>query len=403
MNNLVHVTNYGDFNLDSIEVFRPFLATSEAPGFTQTSSFKFESNPETRESPFSFESLEGHGALPMRIEEAGALSPGGEFLEEEKKEEKSQDDSIDLGNLDLEEPGAQKAFGGGQMIEEEGPGTQNSSDISFTSMESSSALPDGELYRKRLELKARDESEFDFEDEVEFPSTTVVRERLRKYKALKNFKQAEWNPLSELSEHLKHAVTFADFKKSKNVAKDQYLKAAVAFNSTFVRITLNGFPAAALASHDPSKPFVLSSLVAHEQKMSMLHMKVSPLVDEEDDQKNEEEAWGGKDRKIKSDAVFEVWMGFRRFRTKLLFSQMFTGSKKTKKLKYVRKEMESVLCSCFCQVLFKPQDVLIFRVEGAERKECVLAGALEEVNPLKVILKRVILTGYPIKVILAPF
>mmetsp|Transcript_74394 Transcript_74394/g.86353 ORF Transcript_74394/g.86353 Transcript_74394/m.86353 type:complete len:159 (+) Transcript_74394:2-478(+) len=56
------------------------------------------------------------------------------------------------------------------------------------------------------------------------------------------------------------------------------------------------------------------------------------------------------------------------------------------------------LATAYAEVTYRPANVLMFKAGDDGKKVLVASGELKKPDPLKVILKRVILTGYPLKI-----
>jgi len=80
---------------------------------------------------------------------------------------------------------------------------------------------------------------------------------------------------------------------------------------------------------------------------------------------------------------------------------MESGPGKSDKLKYMRflKHDISVIVSTYCPIVFAPCKILIYSKNSDNNDlKLVASGNVLPPNPLTVILKRIILTGYPLKV-----
>ena len=115
------------------------------------------------------------------------------------------------------------------------------------------------------------------------------------------------------------------------------------------------------------------------------------------------------DKELTSKNNYEIHTGFRKYKTNIIFSKIYNNCDKFKYCKKMRESGKWYLASFFSQVYFPPNNVLVF-VDSDNSGE---QGMVEEVNNtntlaligtilmpdlFKVILKRVILTGYPHKV-----
>ena len=107
---------------------------------------------------------------------------------------------------------------------------------------------------------------------------------------------------------------------------------------------------------------------------------------------------------VESKSEVEIHCGFRKMTIKPVFSletspggQAGTGQK-LKYLRFIRHDM-SIIASAFCPIVFAPCKVLMFTKDKESGNLNVLAtGVALPPNPLAIILKRIILTGYPLKV-----
>lgn len=96
---------------------------------------------------------------------------------------------------------------------------------------------------------------------------------------------------------------------------------------------------------------------------------------------------------VKSKDLLEVHCGFRRFMQRPIYSDNTSGDKH----KYERffHAGQFVVASCYSRIMIPPAPVLMFHPES---RELVATGRLLEVNTHRLQVKRVILTGYPIRV-----
>jgi pre-rRNA-processing protein TSR1 len=105
---------------------------------------------------------------------------------------------------------------------------------------------------------------------------------------------------------------------------------------------------------------------------------------------------------IPSKTLMEFHCGFRRIKVKPLFSAETnpgSNNEKLRMMKFLRSDV-SAIATCICPIVFTPNKVLCF-TEASLKSESVditvATGIVMPPNPLKVILKRIILTGYPLK------
>jgi len=139
------------------------------------------------------------------------------------------------------------------------------------------------------------------------------------------------------------------------------------------------------------KAIILSTLFPHECKLSVMHFKIQRHFEHTD--------------VVESKTEIEIHCGFRKMTIKPIFSLETSpgglGQSSSEKLKYLRflRHDMSVIASAFCPIVFAPCKVLMFTKNQETGSLSTLAtGNALPPNPLVVILKRIILTGYPLKV-----
>jgi pre-rRNA-processing protein TSR1 len=92
--------------------------------------------------------------------------------------------------------------------------------------------------------------------------------------------------------------------------------------------------------------------------------------------------------------------GVRRFPARPIFSQASPGSLKQKYERYLHGGSWSI-ASVYAHVTFPPSTVLLFNADPDEPEHfgsLMASGNLATVSPDRIILKRIVLTGFPIKV-----
>jgi len=105
---------------------------------------------------------------------------------------------------------------------------------------------------------------------------------------------------------------------------------------------------------------------------------------------------------VPAKTLMEFHCGFRRIKLQPLFSAETNPGSTTEKLKFtrfLRNDMQTV-ATAICPIIFTPSKVLCFTEQSLKSESVdiiVATGVVMPPNPLKVILKRIILTGYPLK------
>jgi len=104
---------------------------------------------------------------------------------------------------------------------------------------------------------------------------------------------------------------------------------------------------------------------------------------------------------VPSKATMEFSCGFRRLVVRPTFSMELNSCSKTDKVRYMRflrKDM-NVIATAYCPFVCQPCKIITFtKVPGSPvNMDVVASGIALPPDPLKVILKRIVLTGYPLR------
>jgi len=105
---------------------------------------------------------------------------------------------------------------------------------------------------------------------------------------------------------------------------------------------------------------------------------------------------------IPAKTLMEFHCGFRRLKVQPLFSAETNPGSNTEKLRFMRFLRTDIpaVATAVCPIVFTPSKVLCFTEKSLQSGSVditVATGVVMPPNPLKVILKRIILTGYPLK------
>ncbi|KAI1727651.1 pre-rRNA-processing protein TSR1 like protein [Ditylenchus destructor] len=241
-----------------------------------------------------------------------------------------------------------------------------------------------EKYRKQRENKK-------WPDEVDTPNDVSARERFQKYRGLKSFRTSPWDSKENLPSEYGKISKFSNFKRTKKIVLNEIEKSFeknengeinVVLPGSFVTLHISCVPVAMQEKLQRENPLVVFSLLAHEEKMTvmnlLLHKHLSCLVPVNN----------------KDNLIFQV--GYRRFEAQPLFSEHNNGSK-FKMHRFM--PSEGTFCaSVYAPVMFPPASVLVFRRDKKGRQRLVATGNVLDLNPDRIVLKRVVLSGHPYRV-----
>jgi len=215
--------------------------------------------------------------------------------------------------------------------------------------------------KTRLE---RDEQSFP--DEVDTPEDGLAKIRFQKYRGLKSFKQSEWDNRESLPLCYSQISQFEDFTRTRNraIAAENNAGPAAANSADRFVITLENVPTtAAKQMCSSTRPICCWPLLEYERKVSVLHFNVRRCSDYEAPVKGKEEM------------MFQI--GFRRFHAQPIYSNNTPQKDKAMVQRFLQPGGFSV-ASVFGQVTFPPAPVLMFLPSKASS---LPSAVLDPVDP----------------------
>eukprot|EP00892_Ulva_mutabilis_P004765 jgi/Ulvmu1/2660/UM014_0116.1 len=363
----------------------------------------------TRENPNAAEQMDTEQTWPTEDEMAGAaprrrrLPPGTSdyqacwILDDEPDAESVDEED---GQAGAAAP-AGGAVGGADAVEEAGgmeDGSDGGSDVEMDG-DADEGLDLEELRKMRAERQRRAADEdLQFPDEMDTPHHVPARERFAKFRGLKSFRTSQWDPKEDLPPEYAKVFAFENFPRARKLAiaarkvAIEGMEPDAVPRGTYVRISLPHVPVAAAARVcDRVSGYLLGSapaLVAiglsrHECKLSVLNMAVKRL--------------GGYDAPVANKEEVTVITGLRSFEARPVLSTNDYNADKFKQEKFMH-EGRTYTLSVFAPISFPPLPVLIVKKVEGQVPQLIATGSVEDCNPDRIVLKRVVLTGYPVKV-----
>lgn len=327
-------------------------------------------------------------------EEPGDLHP--EVHSEFKKPDPIADDLAQLASK-FEKMEIQVV--GGDDRSQEDFEDEEDDDLSFGDVTQSQLNKTSFKHEKFTNLEKRERDEMDFPDEVDTPADQLARERFSEYRSVMNIKTCNWDPFESLPKEYAHIWRFENFAQIKKLAIKTTEEEGLPIDGTYVRLVLvpldekarNSVELLKLANQ--KQKLVFSTLMPHETKVTVSHFKI---------RRHEEDQ-----NVVPSKTILEFHVGFRRFITKPIFSDDYQHTNKAKYYRFFPHDT-NVLASAYTPVCFPNSQVIVFRKGDGQSDEIeidyesqtptlVAHGTVGEPNPLKIVLKRIVLTGYPIK------
>ncbi|XP_015356475.1 pre-rRNA-processing protein TSR1 homolog isoform X2 [Marmota marmota marmota] len=242
---------------------------------------------------------------------------------------------------------------------------------------------DEEAEEKMLEKYKQERMEEMFPDEMDTPRDVAAKIRFQKYRGLKSFRTSPWDPKENLPRDYARIFQFQNFTNTrkrifKEIEEKEDEGAEVGW---YVTLHVSEVPFSVVEYFRKGAPLIAFSLLPHEQKMSVLNMVVS------------RNPGNTEPVKAKEELIFHC--GFRRFRASPLFSQ-HTADKH--KLQRFLTADAALVVTVYAPITFPPASVLLFKQKSNGMHSLVATGHLLSVDPDRMVIKRVVLSGHPFKI-----
>jgi pre-rRNA-processing protein TSR1 len=261
-------------------------------------------------------------------------------------------------------------------------------------------IPTAELIaseKRRRELVERSAEDMEFPDEVDTPLDHQAKERFQKYRGLRSFRTSTWDPYEDLPVEYSRIWEFEAFNSTGRAYKQQFEDACdelkipgpdgqegeTGTSAVFCTLFLRDVPPTVMETQARGVPFILSSLLPCEQKVSVVQGNVTRFRERTEVIKSKQEVW--------------LHCGFRRFMARPTFSETPKRASTCKKFKFMRFLQQEASISMYAPVMFPPCRLLMF-INTDTGPELAGQGSITGADPKQLVIKRSVLTGYPFKV-----
>ncbi|CAJ1966920.1 unnamed protein product [Cylindrotheca closterium] len=322
----------------------------------------------------------------------------------------------------VDEDGINADFDHGELAKE--LNKKSSESVAANTMDLDDANRISEEERKALEEQRRKEQKEhqEFPDEVQVEEDEKARDRFARYRSLKSFRQSPWDAKENLPDSYASIFHFSSFKATqqavmgemRDLAKaanasggnfwngenktddmsgdidmdddDDMLKGCVPSGS-YITVTLEDVNSDAYGAIAPGALLSAVTLMPHEGKVSVLHMGLS--------HSNNCEATN--ETPVKSKDVLTFRCGWRTWTGRPVFSQNNLNCDKHKFERFLPQSGSFFAASVFGPVTYTPCPILVFRdLDG--RRQLIATGSMISADADRIVVKRIILTGYPVRV-----
>ena len=305
----------------------------------------------------------------------------------------------------------------------------NEDDMSVTgSMLQAPSANDGVLEKQRRKQAEMDDAEFP--DEIDTPVDQSARLRFARYRALQSFRSSPWNCKENLPLQYSRIFQFENFSSTQRrvlqvgahvsslqntidlsnrklgVGLQRACGGEVSMESDaesrdkthtllvpntdsfvasgkFVEILLRNVPHTCVQLLQRQASVPLFCMLPHEAKVSVVHYNIQRCPE-----------YQGT---IRSKDPLIFVSGCRTFRANPIFSEPNLNSDKHKYERFLQPGKFSV-ATVLAQISFMPSPLLVFKELENGETVLVATGSLASVDPDRIILKRIILTGLPVRV-----
>jgi len=253
------------------------------------------------------------------------------------------------------------------------------------------------LDTRAAKIKARrdaQEDELKYPDEVDTPLDIPARKRFARYRGLKSFRTSPWDPKEDLPQEYARVFAFENFKRTLKRAREAAAKIEPGkgvLPGAFVSLHAAAVPADAalrvverIRASQSGAACVLSAwgLLQHECKLSVVNFGIKKVSNFTEPVANKEEL------------LFVT--GLRSFMARPILSTDEHGADKHKMERFLLEGRPS-MATIFSPISYPPLPLLAFKPRPNGQVALAATGALRDCNPDRVVLKKIVLTGYPVK------
>jgi pre-rRNA-processing protein TSR1 len=237
-------------------------------------------------------------------------------------------------------------------------------------------------YREQKQNEVEDD--LHFPDEIELQPNVLARERLARYRGLKNFRTSVWDTEEDKlhkTEEWDRLLEISNYKAAKGRALKDSLIGGVAAGSR-VHVHLKDVPQSFQLS-EKDQPLALYSLLRHEHKRTAVNCSIILNSD--------------VSKAIRSKEEILVQCGPRRFLINPLFSSAGTTPNDVHKFSRYLHPSQTAIASFTGPLTWGSVPVLYFSRQPSSNWRLIGSGTSQPPSHTRVIAKRIILTGHPFK------
>uniref|UniRef100_A0A8H7Y4G9 Ribosome biogenesis protein tsr1 n=1 Tax=Psilocybe cubensis TaxID=181762 RepID=A0A8H7Y4G9_PSICU len=410
-NRLVHIPNFGDFQVSKI-LSAPLPRThkgSNGPAMDVEPALLAEADPTSADSLVSSndpEDLQNEQTWPTEEEMKGGVDdvqtdipdavvgttpkavrriPKGmseyqaAWIIDEDDDEEGDETNQSTDEVDMETQGEEEE----EMQDMPMDDAATEKDVRFEDLDMEEEEEQLNKWRNRQREEEDDQS---FPDEIDTPKEIPARTRFQRYRGMRSFRTSPWDAYENLPRDYARIFQFEDFKRTeRSVRRRAEQELNVVEPGARVTLYIKDVPQAATSV----SPIILFSVLQHEHKVTVLNFTV---------QRNTE-----YDGSVRSKDPLILCVGPRRLAVNPIYSQHTRGGGKGannvhKFERYLRHGVTSVATTYGPVIYGRQPCVLLRETPDAEAPQLVAMGTFMNPDTTRIIAKRIILTGHPFKV-----
>ncbi|THH14590.1 hypothetical protein EW146_g5757 [Bondarzewia mesenterica] len=214
-----------------------------------------------------------------------------------------------------------------------------------------------------------EQDDLEFPDEIDTPKDVPARTRFQRYRGMRSFRTSPWDPYENLPRDYARIFQFEDYKRTERAVHRRAEQAGAGVEpGTRVTVFLKDVPQDA-AQHDPRYPF-----------------------------RNTE-----YEGSVRSKDPLILCVGPRRLRVNPIYSQHTRGGGKgannVHKFERYLRHGSTTVATIYGPVVFGNQPCVLLKETTDPQSPCLVAmGSFRNPDTMRVIAKRLILSGHPFKV-----
>ncbi|KAK7005940.1 Bms1-type G domain-containing protein [Favolaschia claudopus] len=318
--------------------------------------------------------------IPKGMSEYQAAWIIDEDEEEDGDEAGSGGEDEEMGDVQEEEEEMQDLV----VEEDQEMETDSRRSVAFQDLDNEEEAKQLETWRNR---KREEEDDLMFPDEIDTPKDIPAKTRFQRFRGMRSFRTSPWDPFENLPRDYARIFQFEDFKRTeRGVRRRANEEPVIAEPGTRVTVYVRDVPQEATAT---ANPVVLFALLQHEHKVSVLNFTV---------QRNTE-----YDGSVRSKDPLILCVGPRRLRVNPIYSQHTRGGGKGannvhKFERYLRHGATSVATTYGPVAFGKQPSVWLRETDDPQAPHLVATGTFLNPDTTRIVAKRVVLTGHPFKV-----